>query len=208
MIERYTRPEMGALWTDERKYRTWLAVELAACEAMSRAGRIPRKDWNLIRRRAAFDPKRIRKIEADVRHDVIAFLTNVAEHVGPAARHVHKGLTSSDVVDTALSVNLVKAADLLIAGVEAHIDYPDEIGEAEATEGLAQGLAALAATLNEADLPDTTVTDAGWVVIEGATSSAYTLVEADKGAKLTVKVTGNKTGYLSVSKTSKETTAG
>ena len=118
MIERYTRPEMGALWTDERKFRTWLAVELAACEAMAKAGRIPRKDWSLIRRRAAFDVKRIRKIEADVRHDVIAFLTNVAETVGAAARHVHKGMTSSDVVDTALSVNLVRASDLLIAGTE------------------------------------------------------------------------------------------
>ena len=119
MIERYTRPEMGALWTDEHKFQTWLAVELAACEAMARAGQIPRKDWGAIRRKAAFDVKRIRKIEAVVRHDVIAFLTNVAENVGPAARHVHKGLTSSDVVDTALSVNLAKAADLLIAGVEA-----------------------------------------------------------------------------------------
>ena len=118
MIERYTRPEMGALWTDERKFQTWLAVELAACEALAKAGRIPRKDWALIRRKAAFDVKRIRIIEAEVRHDVIAFLTNVAETVGPAARHVHKGLTSSDVVDTALSVHLVQAADLLIAGAE------------------------------------------------------------------------------------------
>ena len=117
MIERYVRPEMGALWTDEHKFQTWLAVELAACEAMAKAGQIPRRDWALIRRNAAFDVRRIRRIEAEVRHDVIAFLTNVAEHVGPAARHVHKGLTSSDVVDTALSVNLVKAADLLIADV-------------------------------------------------------------------------------------------
>lgn len=118
MIERYTRPEMGALWTDEHKFRTWLRVELAACEAMARIGQIPRKDWGLIRRRAAFDVKRIRKIEAEVRHDVIAFLTNVSENVGPAGRHIHKGMTSSDVVDTALSVNLAAAADLLIAGVE------------------------------------------------------------------------------------------
>ena len=118
MIDRYTRPAMGALWADEHKFRTWLDVELAACAAMAQAGQIPRKDWTAIRRGAAFDVKRIRQIEAEVRHDVIAFLTNVAERVGPAARHVHKGLTSSDVVDTALSVNLVKAADLLIAGVE------------------------------------------------------------------------------------------
>lgn len=118
MIDRYTRPEMGALWTDEHKFQTWLDVELAACAALAQAGQIPRKDWTAIRRKAGFDVKRIRQIEAEVRHDVIAFLTNVAERVGPAARHVHKGLTSSDVVDTALSVNLVKAADLLIAGVE------------------------------------------------------------------------------------------
>lgn len=118
MIERYTRPEMGALWTDEHRFQTWLDVELAACAAMAQTGQIPRQDWTAIRRRAAFDVKRIRKIEAEVRHDVIAFLTNVAEHVGPAARHVHKGLTSSDVVDTALSVNLVKAADLLLADVD------------------------------------------------------------------------------------------
>lgn len=118
MIDRYTRPEMGALWTDGHKFQTWLDVELAACAALAQAGQIPRKDWTAIRRKAGFDVKRIRQIEAEVRHDVIAFLTNVAERVGPAARHVHKGLTSSDVVDTALSVNLVKAADLLIAGVE------------------------------------------------------------------------------------------
>lgn len=118
MIERYIRPEMGALWTDEHKFRTWLQVELAACEAMAKAGQIPRRDWAAIRRNAKYDLKRIRKIEAEVRHDVIAFLTNVAENVGPAARHIHKGLTSSDIVDTALAVNLVKAADLLIAGVE------------------------------------------------------------------------------------------
>jgi adenylosuccinate lyase len=118
MIDRYTRPEMGALWTDEHKFQTWLAVELAACEALAQAGQIPRKDWASIRRKAGFDVKRIRTIEAEVRHDVIAFLTDVAEHVGPAARHVHKGLTSSDVVDTALSVNLVKAADLLLADVD------------------------------------------------------------------------------------------
>ncbi len=118
MIERYTRPGMGELWTDEHKFQTWLAVELAACEAMAKVGRIPRKDWADIRRKASFDVKRIRKIEMEVRHDVIAFLTNVAENVGPAARHIHKGMTSSDVVDTALSVNLAKAADLLIAGIE------------------------------------------------------------------------------------------
>ena len=119
MIERYTRPEMGALWTETRKYQTWLAVELAACEALARTGKIPKKDWGILRRRASFDEARIQQIEAEVRHDVIAFLTNVAERVGPAARHIHKGMTSSDVVDTALSMRLVAAADLLLDGVEA-----------------------------------------------------------------------------------------
>ena len=117
MIERYSRPEMATLWTDEHKFATWLKVELAACEAMEAAGLIPRRDWAAIRRKASFDVARIRRIEAEVRHDVIAFLTAVAERVGPAARHIHKGLTSSDVVDTALAVNLVAAADLLLAGV-------------------------------------------------------------------------------------------
>jgi len=118
MIERYTRPVMGALWTDQHKFETWLQVELAACEAMAKGGLIPQKDLRAIRRKASFTVSRIHEIEAEVRHDVIAFLTAVSESVGPAARHIHKGLTSSDVVDTALSLNLVKAADLLIAGVE------------------------------------------------------------------------------------------
>lgn len=117
MIERYTRPKMGALWTDEHKFATWLKVELAVCEAMAKAGQIPRQDWTTIRRKAAFSVERIHQIEEEVRHDVIAFLTAVAENVGPAARHIHKGLTSSDVVDTALALNLVAAADLLLEGV-------------------------------------------------------------------------------------------
>jgi len=118
MIERYTRPAMGALWTDQHRFQTWLDVELAACDAMGKTGLIPQKDLRLIRRKAAFTVSRIHRIEAKVHHDVIAFLTAVSERVGPAGRHIHKGLTSSDVVDTALAVNLVKAADLLIAGVE------------------------------------------------------------------------------------------
>lgn len=117
MIERYTRPQMGALWTDEHKFATWLKVELAVCEAMAKAGHIPRQDWTTIRRKAAFSVERIQQIEEEVRHDVIAFLSAVAENVGPAARHIHKGLTSSDVVDTALALNLVAAADLLLEGV-------------------------------------------------------------------------------------------
>ncbi len=119
MIARYTRPEMGAIWTDENKYAAWLRIEVLACEAMHRLGEVPAKDLRSIQRRAAFDVKRIDEIEAVTRHDVIAFLTSVAEHVGPSARFIHRGLTSSDILDTALAVQMVQAADLLIAGVKA-----------------------------------------------------------------------------------------
>lgn len=116
MIERYTRPAMGRLWTDEHKYATWLRVELLALEAWADLGVVPREAVAEIRAKAAVDPARIAEIEARVHHDVIAFTTAVAERVGPAARWFHYGLTSTDVVDTALSVILVEAADLLIAG--------------------------------------------------------------------------------------------
>ena len=119
MIPRYTDPEMGAIWTDENKYATWLKIEILACEAMHKLGRIPAVHLNRIKKRAAFNVKRIDKIEADVNHDVIAFLTNVAEHVGPSARFIHRGLTSSDVLDTALAVQMVQAADILIKDVRA-----------------------------------------------------------------------------------------
>ncbi len=119
MIPRYTRPAMGAIWTDEHRYATWLRIEVLACEAMHRLGIVPAADLDRIRRRARFDTARIEAIEAEVQHDVIAFLTNVAEYVGPSARFIHRGLTSSDVLDTALAVQMVEAADLLIAGVRA-----------------------------------------------------------------------------------------
>jgi len=119
MIPRYTRPAMGAIWTEEHKFGTWLRIELLACEAMHRRGEVPAKDLRTIQRRAAFNVRRIERLEARVNHDVIAFLTNVAEHVGPAARFIHKGLTSSDVLDTALAVQLVQAADLLLEDVRA-----------------------------------------------------------------------------------------
>jgi adenylosuccinate lyase len=115
MIERYTRPEMGNLWTDEARFRTWLEVELAVCDALGARGRIPPDDLAAIRERAGFDVRRIAEIEAEVRHDVIAFLTSVSERVGPPSRHIHYGLTSSDVLDTALALTLVRATDLLIA---------------------------------------------------------------------------------------------
>jgi adenylosuccinate lyase len=120
VIARYTRDEMGALWTDEARYRTWLAVEVAVTDALARRGFVPRADAEAIHARLpdALDPARIAAIEAEVKHDVIAFVTSVAERIGPAGRHLHFGLTSSDVVDTALAMTLVRAADVLLAGID------------------------------------------------------------------------------------------
>jgi adenylosuccinate lyase len=114
MIRRYSREVMRQIWTDENKFSIWLQIEILACEAR----RIPRKDLATIKRRAKFDVKRISEIERTTNHDVIAFLTNVAENVGPASRHIHEGLTSSDVVDTALAVQMAQSADILIDDVE------------------------------------------------------------------------------------------
>ena len=114
MIRRYSREPMRAIWEEENKFRIWLEIEILACEAR----RIPARDLALIRRRAKFNVERIRAIERTTNHDVIAFLTNVAENVGPASRHIHEGLTSSDVVDTALAVQMVQAADILLNDVK------------------------------------------------------------------------------------------
>lgn len=119
MIPRYTRPEMGAIWSDENKFRIWLQIEILACEAMHKLGMVPRRDLENIRKRARFNVREIEKIEEKVHHDVIAFLTNVAHYVGPSSRFIHKGLTSSDVLDTALAVQMVQAADVLIRDVKA-----------------------------------------------------------------------------------------
>jgi adenylosuccinate lyase len=118
MIERYTRPEMGRIWTLENKYRKWLDVEVAVCEARAERGEIPPQAMQDIREKAAFDVRRIDTIEKETQHDVIAFLTNVAEHVGPASRFIHEGLTSSDVLDTANALLFVEAADLLLQDVD------------------------------------------------------------------------------------------
>ncbi|SFM79058.1 adenylosuccinate lyase [Thermodesulforhabdus norvegica] len=118
MIERYTRPEMGRLWSLENKYRKWLEVELAVCEVRAERGEIPPEDWEMIRQRARFDVSRIEEIERETRHDVIAFLTNVAENVGPSSRFIHEGMTSSDVLDTAFALLLVEAADIIIADLD------------------------------------------------------------------------------------------
>ncbi|MBN4076211.1 adenylosuccinate lyase [Gemmatimonas aurantiaca] len=113
MIERYTLPEMGALWSTETMYRTWLEVELAACEAMAKDGTVPQKALKVILKKANFDIKRIEEIEAVTNHDVIAFLTSVGEFVGPEARYIHFGMTSSDVLDTALALRMKRAAGLI-----------------------------------------------------------------------------------------------
>ncbi|MEK8089175.1 adenylosuccinate lyase [Thermithiobacillus plumbiphilus] len=118
MIERYTRPEMGALWTQDAKYQTWLDVELAACRALAAQGRIPAENLQEIEARAQFDSARIEEIEREVKHDVIAFLTSVAEFVGPSSRYIHQGLTSSDVVDTGFAVQLKQAGEMLLQGMD------------------------------------------------------------------------------------------
>jgi adenylosuccinate lyase len=119
MIPRYTRPEMAAVWSDDARYAKWLQVELAVCDAYARAGTIPADAAARIRARARVDARRIEEIEARVRHDVIAFLTALEEEIGADSRFVHVGLTSSDVVDTALALQLVEAADRLLSGVDA-----------------------------------------------------------------------------------------
>jgi len=124
MIPRYTRPEMGRIWTPERRFRIWLDVELAACEAMVELREVPAEDLQALRRAfdgyafTAADVERIDGIEKTVKHDVIAFLTFVEEKGGSAARHLHKGMTSSDVLDTTLAVQLREATALLLAGID------------------------------------------------------------------------------------------
>lgn len=122
MIERYTLPEMGAIWTEENRYRKWLDVELAACHANAEAGLIPMEAVAVIRERAAFSVERIHELEKTTDHDVIAFTTNLAESIGPESRWVHYGLTSSDVVDTANALLLCEAGDLIIARLQTLSD--------------------------------------------------------------------------------------
>jgi len=118
MIERYTRPEMGALWTLENKFRVWLEVEIAVCEAWTRLGAIPEDDMRVIREKADFELPRILEIEETTRHDVIAFLTAVEEKVGPSARFIHLGCTSSDIVDTANGVLLARAGKMILDDID------------------------------------------------------------------------------------------
>ncbi len=117
MIPRYTRPEMGKLWEPKNRFQKWLDVEIAVCEAWAEMGEIPKEALKIIKRTAGFDISRIEEIEKTVKHDVIAFLTSVGEFVGPEARFIHKGLTSYDVVDTALSLLMKESADILIKDI-------------------------------------------------------------------------------------------
>src|SRR5258708_40338735 len=121
MIPRYTRPEMAAIWSSEARYRIWFEIEPHAADAMAELGVIPKAAAKTIwakGKNATFDVARIDAIEREVKHDVIAFLTHLAEIIGPDARFVHQGMTSSDVLDTCFNVQLVRAADLLIADVD------------------------------------------------------------------------------------------
>jgi adenylosuccinate lyase len=117
MIDRYTRPAMGKIWEDENKFRIWLEIELLACEAQAELGLMPKETVLRIREKANFSVQRILEIENEVKHDVIAFLTCVGEYVGPESRFIHLGMTSSDVLDTALSVQMKQSADLLLEGL-------------------------------------------------------------------------------------------
>lgn len=119
LTDRYTHPEMGHLWSEQKKFETWLAVEIAAAEAMATEGIVPAKAVQEIKKKASFSIERIDAIERDVKHDVVAFTQAVAETVGEASRWIHFGLTSSDVVDTALGLRLREAADLILANVDA-----------------------------------------------------------------------------------------
>lgn len=115
MIKRYTRPEMGKIWEDDFKFSTWLKIEILACEARAEMGEIPKEDLQIIKEKANFDVARILEIEETTKHDVIAFLTNVAEFVGPTSRHIHYGMTSSDILDTTLAFQMKSAGELLLS---------------------------------------------------------------------------------------------
>jgi adenylosuccinate lyase len=117
MISRYTRPEMERIWTEQRKFETWLEIELLACEALAELGQIPRDAVKEIRAKASFDVQRVNEIEKETKHDVIAFLTSVGEYIGPLSKYLHYGLTSSDVLDTSLALLLKEASDLILRDI-------------------------------------------------------------------------------------------
>src|SRR5271156_1373138 len=118
MIPRYSRPQMAAIWEPNNRYRIWFEIEAHACDALAQEGVIPKSAAANIWKKGKFDIARIDEIERTTRHDVIAFLTSVAEHVGPDARFLHQGMTSSDVLDTCLAVQLKEASDILLADID------------------------------------------------------------------------------------------
>lgn len=122
MIPRYARPDMVNIWEPENKFRIWFEIEAHACDAQAKLGVIPKSAAETVWKKGQFEVDRIDEIEREVKHDVIAFLTNLAEYVGPEARFVHQGMTSSDVLDTCLSVQLVQATDILLADIDALLE--------------------------------------------------------------------------------------
>ena len=126
MIERYSRKEMSRIWEPENRFRKWLEIEILACEAWAKLGKIPQKALDTIKARADFDMQSIDEIEKTVKHDVIAFLTSVAEFVGSDSRYIHRGLTSSDILDTSLALLLREAADLIVADIKGVMEVIKE----------------------------------------------------------------------------------
>ncbi|MEC8261981.1 MAG: adenylosuccinate lyase, partial [Pseudomonadota bacterium] len=118
MIPRYSRPEMTSIWSEQSKFQIWFEIEAHACDAMAELGMIPKDAAKAVWERGGFDIDRINEIERETKHDVIAFLTSLAEHVGDEARFVHQGMTSSDVLDTTLAVQMARASDLLLDGID------------------------------------------------------------------------------------------
>lgn len=118
MIPRYSRPEMTKIWEPENKFRIWFEIEAHACDAMAKIGTIPKEAAQAVWKQGKWDIDRINEIEQETKHDVIAFLTNLAEHVGPDARYVHQGMTSSDILDTCLAVQFSQAADLILSDLD------------------------------------------------------------------------------------------
>ena len=150
MIPRYSRPEMTSIWSEESKFQIWFEIEAHACDAQAKLGVIPAESAATIWQRGAFEIDRINEIERETKHDVIAFLTNLAEHIGEDARFVHQGMTSSDVLDTTLSVQLVRATDLMLAGLDrllAGLDKRAHEHKRTATIGRSHGIHAEPTTL-------------------------------------------------------------
>ena len=150
MIPRYSRPEMTSIWSEESKFQIWFEIEAHACDAQAKLGVIPAEAAATIWQRGAFEIGRINEIERETKHDVIAFLTNLAEHIGEDARFVHQGMTSSDVLDTTLSVQLVRATDLMLAGLDrllAGLDKRAHEHKRTATIGRSHGIHAEPTTL-------------------------------------------------------------